>query len=93
MSKTDLTHHLLGQIKQSAETILQRFRPVQTVEDLTNSPSGMEKFDSICMLLITIGEGLKNLDKATDGLLLALIPSNRLEKSKRTPGYYYPSIL
>jgi hypothetical protein len=34
----------------------------------------MEKFDSICMLLITIGESLKNLDKITNGKLLSEYP-------------------
>jgi hypothetical protein len=40
-----------------------RFKVVNTVEDFTDSANGMEMFDSICMLLITIGEGLKKLDK------------------------------
>jgi hypothetical protein len=42
---------------------LRRFEPVTSVEDFTGSPSGMEKLDSICMLLIAVGEGLKNLEK------------------------------
>ncbi|WP_291322507.1 hypothetical protein [Desulfonatronospira sp.] len=43
-------------------TIMQRFEPVQSVSDFTDSPGGMEKLDSICMQLITIGENIKNLD-------------------------------
>lgn len=34
----------------------------------------MEKFDSICMVLIAIGESLKNLDKLTDNKLLVRYP-------------------
>ena len=49
---------------------MRRFEPVKSVEDFTGSPAGQEKLDSICMLLIAVGEGLKNLDKVTQGTLL-----------------------
>jgi uncharacterized protein with HEPN domain len=42
----------------------------------------MEKFDSICMLLITIGESLKNLDKVTNGELLSEYPEIDWKKVK-----------
>ena len=61
---------------------MQRFEPIKSVEDFTCSPSGMEKLDSICMLLIAIGEGLKNLDKVTDGHLLAEYPQVDWKKAK-----------
>lgn len=35
----------------------------------------MEKLDAACMLLIAIGESVKNLDKITEGLLLPTYPS------------------
>ena len=34
----------------------------------------MEKLDSLCMLLIAIGEALKNLDKTTNKSLLRQFP-------------------
>ncbi len=34
----------------------------------------MEKMDAICMQLIAIGEGLKNLDKVTENTLLPRYP-------------------
>jgi len=34
----------------------------------------MEKLDSICMMLIVIGESLKNLEKITGGTLLPQYP-------------------
>jgi uncharacterized protein with HEPN domain len=34
----------------------------------------LEKLDAICMQLIAIGEGVKNLDKVTDGSLLVGYP-------------------
>ncbi|NQU04625.1 MAG: DUF86 domain-containing protein [Calditrichaeota bacterium] len=60
----------LKQIHNASKTILERFEPVNMVSDFTDSPSGMEKLDSICMLLIVIGESLKNLDKISNSTLL-----------------------
>ena len=42
----------------------------------------MEKLDSICMLLIAIGEALKNLDKATNKTLLIRYPQVDWKKAK-----------
>jgi uncharacterized protein with HEPN domain len=42
----------------------------------------MGKFDSICMLLITIGESLKNLDKVTNGILLSQYPEIEWKRVK-----------
>lgn len=52
----------------------QRFKKIKTVSDFTDSPAGMEKLDSICMLLIAIGESLKNIDKITEQSLLKQYP-------------------
>jgi uncharacterized protein with HEPN domain len=76
-----LVREVLQQIYMATETILQRFEPVQSVEDFTGSPAGMEKLDSICMLLIAIGEGLKNLDKITAGTLLPRYPQVEWKKA------------
>ena len=82
MFDKELACHIIKQILQSSETIRMRFEPVQVVDDFTNSPAGMEKFDSICMLLITIGESLKNLDKVTNGELLPQYPGIEWKKVK-----------
>ncbi len=71
MYDKELACHILNQVLRSAKTIRMRFEPVESVDDFTSTPAGMEKFDSICMLLITIGESLKNLDKVTNGELLS----------------------
>ncbi len=44
------------------------------MNDFTDTPQGMEKLDSICMLLIAIGESLKNIDKVTDKRLFLDYP-------------------
>ena len=65
-----LALHILEQIHESSQTILERFESVKAVNDFTDSPEGMERLDSICMQLINIGESLKNLDKNTNGEML-----------------------
>ncbi len=70
------------QIYEASQKILSRFSSVKTVEDFTHSEYGMQKFDSICMLLIAIGEALKNIDKVTKKSLLPLYPQVDWEKAK-----------
>ena len=70
MYDKELVLEVLGQIRTASQTILGRFKSVKTVSDFTDSPAGREKLDSICMLLIAIGESLKKLDKITEGSLL-----------------------
>jgi uncharacterized protein with HEPN domain len=82
MYDKEISFHILKQVQHSVEIILSRFQPVKEVADFTDSPSGMEKFDSICMLLITIGENLKNLDKVTHGQLLSGYPEIEWKKVK-----------
>ena len=48
-----------------------RFEPVTCVEDLLDTPQGLEKLDSLCMLFIAVGESLKKIDKLTDNALLS----------------------
>ena len=82
MYDKELVCHILKQILKSSKTISVRFQPVQSADDFTNTPAGMEKFDSICMLLIAIGESLKNLDKVTNGVLLPQYPEIEWKKVK-----------
>ena len=77
-----LALEILQRLHQATETILARFAPVKFVQDFTGSPAGMEKLDSICMLLIAIGEGLKNLDKVTAGALLPGYPQIDWKRAK-----------
>ncbi len=43
-------------------------------DDFLVSEDGVDKLDGICMMLIAIGENLKNLDKVTNAKLLARHP-------------------
>ena len=82
MYDRELALEILTQIYESTQTILKRFEPVKSVEDFTGSDGGMEKLDSICMQLIAIGEGLKNLDKVTNNALLPKYPQVEWKKAK-----------
>ncbi len=82
MYDKELTLEVLNQIHKAAVTLLERFEPVKSVDDFTHSPAGMEKLDSICMLLIAIGESLKKLDKITDNSLLPKYPQIDWKKAK-----------
>jgi uncharacterized protein with HEPN domain len=74
MCDKELVQDILNQILDATQKVITRFTPIQTVEDFTNSPEGMEKLDSICMQLIAIGESLKNIDKITNKTLLPKYP-------------------
>ncbi len=82
MYDMNLVLHILEQIHKSAQTILDRFEPIHSANDFTDSPAGMEKLDSICMQLIALGESLKNLDKITGGELLDRYPQIDWKKAK-----------
>ncbi len=72
---------ILRQIEEAADKILDRFQPIQQVSDFTDTPAGSEKMDGICMLLIVVGESLKNLDKVTAGTLLVRYPEVEWKKA------------
>ena len=73
--KQVLAYNMLKQIESAILRIMQRTQEVSCADHFLLSPFGMEKLDSVCMLLIAIGEGLKNIDKQTEGKLLPLYPS------------------
>jgi uncharacterized protein with HEPN domain len=82
MYDKELAREILIQLSQAARTVLKRFDPIKSADDFTSSDSGMEKLDAICMQLIAIGEGLKNLDKITNNTLLARYPEIEWKKAK-----------
>ena len=66
---------ILEDILSAIGRLEDRTKDVQTTDDFLCSSSGMILLDATCMLLIAIGESLKNLDKTTDGKLLPTYPS------------------
>jgi len=82
MRDKELAMEVLRQIEEAAAKIAVRFRDIYQVSDFTDSPAGVDKMDAICMMLIVIGESLKNLDKITGGMLLAQYPEVDWKKAK-----------
>lgn len=82
MHDLELVREILRQIDAAAGKILTRFQTIGKVTDFTDSPAGEDKLDAICMMLIVIGESLKNLDKITDGTFLSRYPEVDWKKAK-----------
>jgi len=74
MYDKELVIEILSQISNAVSIALKRFEVVHDVSCFTDTPEGMEKLDSICMVLIAIGESLKNIDKITNKELLLKYP-------------------
>lgn len=66
---------ILEDILAAIEKVEERTKEINTIDDFLCSSSGMVLLDATCMLLIAIGESLKNLDKTTNGVLLPTYPS------------------
>ena len=66
---------ILCDILSAIERLQERTSWIHDVDDFLGSSDGMILLDATCMLLIAIGESLKNLDKVTEGKLLPTYPS------------------
>lgn len=69
-SRKELAIDILKRIEDAIERLQERTKNIKSVDDFLRSPSGMEKLDATCMLLIAIGESLKSFDKITDKQIL-----------------------
>lgn len=74
MYDVDLVREILCQILEAGKRIERRFSPVGHSDDFLATDDGLDRLDAICMMLIAIGESLKNLDKLTNGELLTRYP-------------------
>ena len=74
MFKREMALGCLKDIQKALALIEERSAIVTHVNDFLCSPEGMLRLDALCMNLIALGESVKNLDKITNGELLALYP-------------------
>ena len=74
MFDKELVDEILSQVLTAAYRIERRSKNIFEPDDFLISDAGIDKLDAICMMLIAIGENLKNLDKVTDGKLLVKFP-------------------
>ena len=74
MLKEEILIDSLRKIEQAIDRIIKKSACMDSYHYYYNTPSGMERLESTCMLLIAIGEGLKCVDKLTDKQLLVQYP-------------------
>jgi uncharacterized protein with HEPN domain len=74
MYDAELVLEILHQILDAGRRIERRFSPVKHPDEFLTTDDGLDRLDAICMMLIAIGESLKNLDKLTNGELLIKYP-------------------
>lgn len=74
MSDASLVAERLQDMLEALERIPRRFSGISAPEDFFDSPEGQDRLDAICMVLIAVGEGFKQVDRQTDGKLLARYP-------------------
>ena len=74
MSEAILVREILEQICEAIHKVQRRFKPIDTPDDFLNTDIGLDLLDSICMMLIAIGESIKKIDKITKGQLLPRYP-------------------
>ena len=67
--------HTLEKLELAINRLQERTANIGSTDDFLLSPSGMEKLDAACMVLIAIGESIKNLDKLTNGKMLPTYPN------------------
>lgn len=82
MYDKELALEILHQIENAAQKVVQRFQVINNPNDFTDTAAGVEKMDAICMMLIVIGESLKNLDKISGQKLLTQYPNVDWKKAK-----------
>ena len=82
MYDKELAIEILHQIENAAQKVIQRFQVINNPNDFTGTVAGVEKMDAICMMLIVIGESLKNLDKISEQKLLTQYPNVDWKKAK-----------
>ena len=74
MCKSQIIESLLKKTLQTVERILANSETITSPSFYLLTPSGRERLESTCMLLIAIGEGVKGVDKLTDKKLLSFYP-------------------
>ena len=70
-----LINHIIRQMIEACELITSWNEKVTSSDDYLTSPDGMQKMAASCMLIESIGEGVKKIDRLTQGLLYEKFPN------------------
>lgn len=71
----DILLNRLEQMLEALELLPDRFKDIHKPEDFFATPENREHLDSICMVLLAVGESFKQIDRQTEGKLLAKYPA------------------
>lgn len=74
MYDRELLCEKLSQVKEALARVARRFQDIHSADDFLDSEQGLDMLDSICMMLIAVGENFKSIDKHMDGKLLEKYP-------------------
>ena len=77
MYDPDLLLEKLQTLLEALERIPRRFAEIAAPDDFYANDAGIDRMDAICMILIAVGEELKNIDHKTEGKLLSRYPGVR----------------
>ena len=69
-----LLYYSLKRIASTIEKIIDNSKAIDDSQYYLLSPTGMERLESTCMLLLAIGESIKGIDKMTQKQLLSNYP-------------------
>jgi len=65
---------ILSNILEAINKIISRTKDIKSSDDFLADDNSMILLDSVCMQLIAIGQGIKDIDKLTDKTLLKNYP-------------------
>lgn len=69
-----LISHILSQMIEACGLITSWNEKIASSDDYLTSPEGMQKMAASCMLIESIGEGVKKIDRLAPGLLYDKFP-------------------
>lgn len=74
MCNPALLQERLEAILEALERVPRRFATIRSPQDFVASEEGREHLDSICMVLLSVGEAFRQIDEKTKGEFLCQYP-------------------
>ena len=75
--KISLINHIISQMIEACGLISSWNESVLTSDDYLASPDGVQKMAASCMLIESIGEGVKKIDRMAPGVLYDNFPTTQ----------------
>lgn len=92
MSEEQTESEIIDQMLIACNRMLWRSRNVSSPDDLLGNEENLMVLDSLCMMIIALGESVKNLDKVTHGSLLSNyleVPWKNIAKMRDVISHHY----